>query len=139
MGLILVALALIGLILVIIFTILAKNIYVIFCIGFLVVASFIFVGDIIGYKPPLSYHYQANILQRGNSAATAIYFSEFTQNDSEIVIDNYAIDAIHWTDFNRYKIVDEPLTIQLLDNKNQFIYKDRITGEKYGELNIATQ
>lgn len=75
----------------------------------------------------------------GDDYRTAIYFKEFTQNGNEVVIYEYAVKALHWSDFNHEDVITTPLTITLLDNRGKFIYTDRRTGETFNEALGGTQ
>jgi len=92
---------------------------------------------------PDKYRYGATIYMNENAWENTIYFAEFEQNGNIVTIEKYAVKSTHLTSFIMYDIVEEPLDIVLLNNKN-FIYRDRFTKELFGVVEytnkpIATQ
>ena len=85
----------------------------------------------------LGYRYEAIIKQNGGSQS--IFFNDYTKEDDIVIITEYAYGNLHSTDFVFYDINDKPIEIYLLDNDNQFIYKDRNTGQEYGRTEINTK
>ena len=83
--------------------------------------------------------YEAKVTLADKTHLEIIRFSSFAQNGSKITIDKYTLNTIHWTDFQRYNVIETPLTIFLTDNDNKFIYTDRETGQVFNSNNMATQ
>jgi hypothetical protein len=99
----------------------------------------IVLAPIVCTKPPIQdFPYQAEVII--NNHEQTIYFSDFTQEDNKIYINEYSVWKIHWTDFEFYNLSESPLTITLTDNDNKFIYTDRQSNKTYNTpVNNAIQ
>jgi len=140
MGILIVGLALVTLILSISMALRSNKSYVRVLGSFLVAVGGTIIAALVvtfaGHDPPPQYNYEATINLNNR---TTICFAEYAQNGDTITIGKYTVATLHWTNFNRYDVITEPLTIKLLDNDNQFIYTERATGKEFGRPNIATQ
>jgi hypothetical protein len=90
--------------------------------GFFLVMVFVIGFTIIsGYHASYDFktQYTANVLY--NNTEQGIYFNEFTQSGNTVVIPDYYVPAVHWTDFKLSDYFDKPITLHLIDGK-QFDY-----------------
>lgn len=95
------------------------------------------------FPAPISqFPYETRVVFSDSSESTITYFSDYSQDNNIVTLNQYTKWSIHWLDFKRYNVY-ENLQIQLLDNDNKFIYTDRETGIEYNKLqhilNSATQ
>jgi hypothetical protein len=96
-----------------------------------------------GYDVPSQYQFESKINLDGYT--TTVYFEYYEQNNDVVLIDEYAVinsNYAHWTDFNKYDVITDPLLITIQSRSNKFVYKNRYTGEVFNETetqSIATQ
>jgi hypothetical protein len=89
-------------------------------------------------SPPVDkYPYEAVVTIQEKEKT--IYFTDYVQDGNEVEIESYCKNVFgHWLDFKGYDVVDEPLKITLV-NQKEFEYKVRATNDTNNSKQIATQ
>ena len=87
-----------------------------------------------------NYQYKTVVFLGANdNGKTNIFFNEYEQDGNIVTINGYAVNKIHWLDFDTVDEHSNTLKVVLTDNGNRFEYTVIKTGEIVNQNNYAIQ